>query len=265
MGSDGETAMEMGISQALFPSQLCCSPWAAVTLPLVAPFLALWLMYNLFCQDPASKTSSKFPPLPQIDCLLGSLGKCILELPQTEEDLIPRSLWAGTLNLCVALTKKTPHGCAIPITSSITTRAVFKELGPCWALQAAKHHLWALGVLWEEGMGWALREWGWEQPVSCIPPFPAPSTEPCGLWCSWPSSEAELEVPRPCQDPPVSTGSPNLWKQMHRVFLDFWFGDRWIFNMPYDTTNLHTFFRLLTSSALLESHLGHCATISNAL
>lgn len=114
-------------------------------------------MYNLFLQD-SDSASSKFLPLPQLVCLLAcSLGKSILEILQAEEDLIFKFPWAGTLT-AVTLTKKSPHSNAIPITSSIITEACFGELGPCRTLQAAECHPWALGVLWEQAVGWALRE-----------------------------------------------------------------------------------------------------------
>lgn len=142
----------MRICQALFPSQLCCSPQAAVTLPLAAPFLALWLMYNSFCQDPASTTSSKFPPLSEMGCLLGcSLVKCTLELLQAEKDLILRFPWAGTLNHYVALTKKNPHGCAMPTTSSIIARACFQRAWPC--LSSAGSQMPSVGVRCALGTG----------------------------------------------------------------------------------------------------------------
>lgn len=109
-------------------------------------------MYNSFCQDPASTTSSKFPPLSEMGCLLGcSLVKCTLELLQAEKDLILRFPWAETLNHYVALTKKNPHGCAMPTTSSIIARACFQRAWPC--LSSAGSQMPSVGVRCALGTG----------------------------------------------------------------------------------------------------------------
>lgn len=87
-----------------------------------------------------------------MSCLLGcSLGKCTLELLQTEEDLTLRFPRAGAFNPCMALTKKTPHGCAIPITSSTISRACFQRAWPL--LSSAGSQMPSVGVRCALGTG----------------------------------------------------------------------------------------------------------------
>lgn len=86
-----------------------------------------------------------------------------------------------------------------------------KSLAPRWSLQAAERRPWALGVLWEQAVGQAPREGGWELPASRIPPFPAP-----GHGAMW--AAALLAEQRSRAGGAQGTPGPPLWAQAATSF-----------------------------------------------
>jgi len=156
-----------------------------------------------------------------------------------------------------------------PLPPPSQLRHVFKELGPCWALQAAQRCLWALGVLWEQAVGWAPRERGWGCQLPSSRPSPA-----SGLGAMWAVAVLAEQWSR-AGGARGMPGSP-LWahglsEQLHRaLLLRGQVPTRCVFlNLkPSDSqfTHLQLLWAfVLTSRALLETCFGHHAAVSKSL